>query len=265
MTVNGSEVSIEHLRRKKGLFQSYFLFSIGGLFGIHHMYLDRPLHAVLAAWTLNFMCIGWGMDLVLMPYYVKQRNRSVAEMALKAVPTWGTVCCRLPLVMLLVACGVSAVYAQGPRALHNAGMVDIERMMAKTKANPYAMLDVVVGVDPLVAKQKYEEKMAPLNMLRLCNSTCKQEKEQLTRAYEFVSKHPNPKAQRQSRSSNAAANDDFWKSWGKRRVEEWEAVGWHVFKLARRTWKHANVSFGFEDSEGSNEETQRGRSEESEL
>ncbi|CAB3384689.1 Hypothetical predicted protein [Cloeon dipterum] len=59
----------------KSVFVAYFLWLVGGLFGLHHLYLRRDLQAFLTASTLGgYFGVGWLRDLVRIPEYVSDCN-----------------------------------------------------------------------------------------------------------------------------------------------------------------------------------------------
>ena len=45
-----------------------------GFLGLHHFYLDRPLWGVLYFFTIGMFGIGWLVDLVRLPWLVKEHN-----------------------------------------------------------------------------------------------------------------------------------------------------------------------------------------------
>lgn len=53
---------------------TYFFLVIGGVFGLHHLYLGRYNQAVLYASTFAFFGLGLIYDFFLLPQYVKQTN-----------------------------------------------------------------------------------------------------------------------------------------------------------------------------------------------
>ena len=56
-----------------------YLFPIGGLFGLHHFYLRRPLWGVLYFITWGLFGVGCVIDLVRLYWLVEDYNRSVKE------------------------------------------------------------------------------------------------------------------------------------------------------------------------------------------
>lgn len=66
------------LIKRKSLFTAYFLWLIGGPFGLHHFYLHRDRHAFITWATLaGYFGFGWLADLFKLPTYVKDFNEDV--------------------------------------------------------------------------------------------------------------------------------------------------------------------------------------------
>lgn len=193
----GDEVSVEgqnekvkvlHLQRSKELSTAYLLWWTAGLVGAHHFYLERLVHGALSLWTLNFLFCGWIIDGCLLPAYVYRHNRQVARMALSdgsCSRFWS----RMPFGLVVVIISMVVVYLKAPGALHSAGVIDIERWAAETSKNPYLLLGLnqqknhtLLGI-----KDAYRVKLKPFEGIRLCNATCKSSKQDLRKAYEYVS------------------------------------------------------------------------------
>ncbi|CAD7949023.1 unnamed protein product [Amoebophrya sp. A120] len=63
------------LRKRKDVKHAYLQFFCGGfLTGAHHIYLEDPMWATLHQWTIGFLSLGIYVDLLFIPYYVKQFN-----------------------------------------------------------------------------------------------------------------------------------------------------------------------------------------------
>lgn len=61
--------------QKHSLFIAYFCYFIGGLWGLHHIYLKRPDHAFLISATIGgYFLAGLLRDLFKLPSYVKEAN-----------------------------------------------------------------------------------------------------------------------------------------------------------------------------------------------
>jgi len=60
---------------EKSVLVCYLLWLVGGLFGVHHLYLRRDLQAFLTWSTLGgYFGIGWLRDLVRIREYVADHN-----------------------------------------------------------------------------------------------------------------------------------------------------------------------------------------------
>ncbi|XP_046996856.1 dnaJ homolog subfamily C member 22 [Schistocerca americana] len=60
---------------KKSVFLTYLLWLVGGVFGLHHLYLGRDLQAFLWCCTLGgYVGCGWLRDIVFIPEYVADAN-----------------------------------------------------------------------------------------------------------------------------------------------------------------------------------------------
>ena len=53
---------------------AYIFWALGGLFGLHHIYLGRVTHAIFFNMTFAFCGLGWIYDFFHIPQYVKQAN-----------------------------------------------------------------------------------------------------------------------------------------------------------------------------------------------
>jgi TM2 domain-containing membrane protein YozV len=56
-----------------------FWLPLGGLLGLHHLYLGRYWHFVLALTTLNMLGIGWLSDAILMNQYMTEARHAQAR------------------------------------------------------------------------------------------------------------------------------------------------------------------------------------------
>lgn len=67
---------------EKSLFVAYCLWLFGGIFGLHHFYLNRDYHA-LVWWMFvgGYFGAGWFRDLWRIPEYVKDANEEPSYMA----------------------------------------------------------------------------------------------------------------------------------------------------------------------------------------
>ncbi|XP_012679659.2 dnaJ homolog subfamily C member 22 [Clupea harengus] len=58
----------------KGLMVTYTLWAVGGVLGLHHLYLGRDSHALLWMLTLGGFGVGWARDFFRIPAYVSEAN-----------------------------------------------------------------------------------------------------------------------------------------------------------------------------------------------
>ncbi|XP_071075015.1 dnaJ homolog subfamily C member 22 isoform X2 [Dasypus novemcinctus] len=63
----------------KGLLVTYALWAVGGLAGLHHLYLGRDSHALLWMLTLGGGGLGWLWDFWKLPSFVAQANRAQGQ------------------------------------------------------------------------------------------------------------------------------------------------------------------------------------------
>ncbi|ALC49195.1 wus, partial [Drosophila busckii] len=81
---------------KKSVTIAYILWLVGGLFGLHHLYLHRDRHAFIWWCTLGgYMGIGWLSEIFMIPQYVRDANEDpvfvqqyVAKLQLYARPPY---------------------------------------------------------------------------------------------------------------------------------------------------------------------------------
>lgn len=58
----------------KSLWKALFLWATGGLFGLHHVYLERDRHAFVCWSSFGGMGLAWLADLFSLPRYVREAN-----------------------------------------------------------------------------------------------------------------------------------------------------------------------------------------------
>ncbi|XP_061665384.1 dnaJ homolog subfamily C member 22 [Syngnathoides biaculeatus] len=63
----------------KSVMVAYALWAVGGLFGVHHLYLGRDSHALLWMLTLGGFGIGWIRELLRIPAYVGKANQEAGK------------------------------------------------------------------------------------------------------------------------------------------------------------------------------------------
>ena len=63
-------------KKLKTKFWAYFWWLFGGIFGAHHVYLERDDHAIIWFCTLGgYFGVGWLRDLYRIPSYVADANQ----------------------------------------------------------------------------------------------------------------------------------------------------------------------------------------------
>jgi len=185
--VDGVEKRVEHLRQKKEVFTAYVLWLVAGLVGAHHFYLDRIAHGVLATSTLNFLGVGWCVDMICMGVYVLSANKNVASMA-KRDGSCRRVCWRFPLAGILYVAVVFAGFIAGPRSLHDMGLFDIDAMVADTKSNPYELLGIHRNDSVATAIRAWREtkEKTCLQLDAKDRTLCKAQVKEMKKAFNFI-------------------------------------------------------------------------------
>jgi len=229
--VEGEEVSVSFLRPKKDMLAAYTLWWGAGVFGAHHFYLDRIVHGVFAAGTLNFFFIGWVLDAFSLPYFVSKYNGETADAA-PYDPGSRRLCCRLPLFYGLLLTVASISFCQFPSMLHFTGIVDLESLMAGTERNPYDMLGVEPSVKAAAAEDAYDILMrAELPQIsgKPCDEKCRKRKKELGKAIKFVRgdwRHSADRRKENRRNSKKRTNvDTAWDDWADYIGLQWSTLG----------------------------------------
>merc|ERR1712216_685319 len=148
--MGGADVSREHLGQRKELRTAYLLWGSAGLFGAHHFYLGRLAHGVIAASTLNFLTLGWLIDMLAIPVYVRGVNGCCAAAA-RHDRSCRRICWRMPVASTLWTVVFCFGFALIPRWIHSTGLVDIDASLASTRTNPYQLLDLKSDTDQRTA------------------------------------------------------------------------------------------------------------------
>eukprot|EP00408_Alexandrium_pacificum_P027953 CAMPEP_0171180972 /NCGR_PEP_ID=MMETSP0790-20130122/14026_1 /TAXON_ID=2925 /ORGANISM="Alexandrium catenella, Strain OF101" /LENGTH=362 /DNA_ID=CAMNT_0011645909 /DNA_START=1 /DNA_END=1088 /DNA_ORIENTATION=+ len=238
--VNGHDVPVVHLRQRKELLTAYVLWFCTGVFGGHLFYLERVAHGFLAVWSGNFFMLGWFLDLLLLPTYVRAANRcSVASSTSDG--SFRGILCRLPPIIFLFISMLFGGYFFMPRTLHNLGVIDIDQAIAGTDGNPYDILGVPRDSSKDAATDAFLEKMKPLLTLPSCDGVCVTKKIQLAKAYEFMQGTPwRTEAKSTSSEGKQSGRDDLdrdstegrWADWADFLNAEWmeikNAIGEHM-------------------------------------
>ncbi|CAJ1344529.1 unnamed protein product [Effrenium voratum] len=236
--VEGQPMSVDYLVRSKEKGTVYALWLMLGLFGGHHFYLDRLLHGCVAVVTLNFLGLGWLVDLFWLPYYTRSCNSRVpAEVAVKD-GSCSRLCCCMPMVGLVVVGGFLFVIFGMPTALHNTGVIDLERKLAGTAGNPYVILDIdkyassdeVWKAYTLQSREVESSKECKVGASKSESKVCRMKKKDLKKAAEFITgasseatQASRAKRKKKKRSSGDDDHDEF-DIWFERRREEWSAL-----------------------------------------
>lgn len=186
--VDGDEVSVDYLRKRKEVLTAYLLLMIGWT-GAHHFYLDRLVHGMFALWSLNFFGLGWLIDAILMPLYVRGANRGISPVASSDYSACHLIF-RLPLVLIVGLGGIYAGLFYVPAAIDAMGFIDLEvRGANMTARNPYDVLQAPRGASHDLAKKLYEAKVKTVKTQYAgnCNEECELELEETKKAFDYVS------------------------------------------------------------------------------
>jgi len=209
------DVPLEHVQHKKNIWMAYCLWLGAGALGVHHFYLERIVHGTAAAWTFNFLLIGWACDAFMLPSYVANYNRGTANTA-----PWDRslqrVFCRMCVVFLLLVMLFMAAFSYGPLVLQGVGLHSSEKVKVHVAQESFAILNISATSTPQEAKKAYEEMVSKLDA-KLCDEFCQDSKRKLRKAYDFI------RANSKSKHSNYQ-NDHAWNDWLDFTVYEWEAL-----------------------------------------
>lgn len=228
----GFPALLSQVKPKKSVLTAYIVFFMAGITGAHHFYLDRLVHGVMAVCSMNFFLLGWCLDALLMPWYVKGANQSTADCA--PTDTGGLrLLCRLPVISSAALAVFTAFFIQTPTFLNDLGVVDIDAHLARTQSNPYELLGVVHGAPRNVVDQALEERMKELAKSRVClekprGKACKDKQEQLSRAAAYALRQVTPVRQsashRRDRRSSRKLPAEYDDSWAGRLSLQWKAL-----------------------------------------
>jgi TM2 domain-containing membrane protein YozV len=205
------EVSTAFLQPRKRVFTSYLLWLFGPL-SSHHFYLERVVHGIFSLWTLNFFGLGWLLDGLLIPFYVRGfNNQRCAPMApydnsrrriLLYTP--------LTLIAFVLLVVLNIVYL--PYILHRLQVVDIDRIAAQTEMNPYDLLDVPRGASLAEAKAGYRRESLRWHPDRNpgCGKRCDDKMSEITKAFDLIKKRRAP-----------VTEDRTWETWFQEVGNDW--------------------------------------------
>lgn len=239
MQVDGAECRIEHLKQRKELRTAYLLWCSAGLFGVHHFYLGRLTHGVLAASTMNFLALGWLFDMLAIPVYVRGVNSHCAPAA-RHDRSCGRICWRMPVASTLWAIVFMFGFACIPRWIHGSGLVDIDATLALTKSNPYQLLDLKSDTDQRTAAAAFKRETLSLQKdcpalagsrkkSALTDKECKARQNELKKAYNYVTKKwtgdGKASGKRKPKSSGKSQSRDEWDEYMDSKTLEWKTLG----------------------------------------
>lgn len=207
----------EHLQPRKRLLTGYCLLFSGGLFGVHHFYLDRLVHGLLACWSLNFLGVGVLLDFFLLPYYTRRFNRRRADDDAPNDDSQWVLRFKLPGSVFLIFFALCCFFLCGPFLLHKTGVVDIERLAAQTEQNPYDILGIPHSADLAEAKKAYKKVSLKWHPDRNpgCGTECDDKMSDIGKAFDAIKKR---------RAGVFSSSDNTWASWLKDHGQDWMYV-----------------------------------------
>lgn len=191
--VNSQEIPVGHLRRYRDVKTCYLLWLGGGLFGAHHFYLDRFVHGLLAALSLNFFFVGWLLDMFTIPLLTRSFNKEVHRAGMND-GSCRRLCCFLPMMSVAIFGFLVGTYLAVPTLVKTSGLVDLDQKLAGTALNPFDILELPRGMSAVndfdKVKKAYEDRLAELEKMQQCvqgTKECKKMRLQLTKAFRYVS------------------------------------------------------------------------------
>mmetsp|Transcript_66177 Transcript_66177/g.123526 ORF Transcript_66177/g.123526 Transcript_66177/m.123526 type:complete len:306 (+) Transcript_66177:92-1009(+) len=218
-------VQPEEVQSRKRRDTAYALFFCGGLVGIHHYYLDRPIHGLFATWTLNFCGIGAIVDFFRIPKYVDSFNQ-------KRTPPLGPtepeiyqppepllydrshrkVFIHFPLLVVLFIGTIVPAILFTPALLQRCGIVDIDRLAAQTQKNPYDILELGGGATLSEAKAAYRKQSLKWHPDRNpgCGKECDDKMAEITKAFDLIKKKQGVAPDRTFKGRLKALALDWW-------------------------------------------------------
>lgn len=232
--VGDKDKLVTHLLQKKEVGTAYLLWANAGLVGAHHFYLDRVVHGVLSLGSLNFLFCGWVLDALLIPVYVRSFNSRTAGVA-RHDASCRHICSRLPVVFILWSVVFYLVVAKTPRFMHELGLVDLDRAIAKTKENPYTLLGVQPDTEMNHVYAAYRDKQKHESKMLMCDRKCKENLAEYKKAYNYISggwkeQVEDSKAKRKKRrrkdteESEDEAHNQAWSDWSEFVSLEWKVI-----------------------------------------
>jgi len=207
-----AKYGVEHLQPRKHLSTSYALWLASGPCFAHLFYLERIIHGLVAVCTFNFFGVGWALDALLLPYYVRSFNASRTAEIAPYDTSRRRLFCHLPMYTVAVAAILAAIFVAGPSALHATGIVDVDRLAAQTERNPYEVLGVSRTADLQEARAAYRKESLRWHPDRNvgCGTECETKMSEITKAFELIRKRHTPNAEDKTWAS---ALDGLGKKW----------------------------------------------------
>jgi len=195
-------VRINQLQEKKCTLTGYVLWLFAGLFGTHHFYLGRVVHGLLAAWSLNFLAIGWIADAFLLPGYVQRHNSKHTDDVASYDSSRRALLFRLPPVALGGVTCLVGLFFYAPTLMHHAGVFDLERIASQTSANPYDVLGITRSASSYELKTAYRKASLHWHPDRNlgCGEVCEKKMADITKAFKYIKEGREPSAGRTWRS-----------------------------------------------------------------
>lgn len=213
----GVQVNSDALQQRKRIFTSYLLW-LNPFIPAHHFYLDRPVHGLCAFWTVNFAGLGWLLDAILMPCYVRSFNNLRCAPEAPYDNSRRRLLCHLPLFMFGVLAIMLGLVVYLPVILHTLQVVDIDRIAAQTQVNPYELLGISKSATASEARAAYRSASLQWHPDRNpgCGKACEDKMSEITKAYELIKKRQAP-----------PPPDRSWEGWMQAIVQDWK----HVFEV----------------------------------
>lgn len=200
------------LQPQKRVLTSYFLWLFGMVFPMHHFYLGRLVHGMIATWTLNFCFIGWVLDGFFIPRYVRSFNREHCSEHAPYDNSRRKLFCQFPLLVFGMLGGLLAIGVYLPTLLHNMKVVDLDRVAAQTQVNPYELLGITQSASLAEAKAAYRKQSLMWHPDRNqgCGKECDDKMAEIGKAFELIKKRKAP-----------APPDRSWQGWAQDLGKDW--------------------------------------------
>lgn len=208
------QITEAQLRPKRSLMSAYYLWTVGGFFGVHHFYLGRFIHGLLALWSLNLCGLGFFLDAFMMPLYVRGFNANCSKFA-PMDRSRRILFCRLPIICMGYLGLVAGFILYFPQVLHLTGVLDIDRLSAQTAANPYVTLGIPWTASLSDAKAAYRKESLRWHPDRNlgCGKECENKMSEITKAFELIKRKAAPPPE-----------DRTWEAWLKNLGGDWLIV-----------------------------------------